>query len=165
MPGCAAVEMSERHADGLIDEPQREAIAAEVEEYLQLRSELRNREADVLIEQAAACLIKGDLIGTLLNTWIAGFHRRNDWRILIRDLFPGTPELVSINPAWKNWNDGVVEKVARTIYDEGRFEELPILADALEEAGCDQAALLAHLRSADPHYRGCWALDAILDRP
>jgi hypothetical protein len=53
-------------------------------------------------------------------------------------------------------------EIARRIYDEGRFHDLPRLADALEEAGCHTEALLAHCRSAEEHVRGCWALDAVL---
>jgi hypothetical protein len=41
---------------------------------------------------------------------------------------------------------------------------LAVLADALEDAGCDDADLLAHLRGPGPHVRGCWALDLILGK-
>jgi hypothetical protein len=41
---------------------------------------------------------------------------------------------------------------------------LGILADALEDAGCDHAGILTHLRSPGPHAPGCWALDLLLDR-
>ena len=52
--------------------------------------------------------------------------------------------------------------VARVIYQEQRFEDLPVLADALEDAGCAAPGVLAHLRGAGPHTRGCWALTAAL---
>jgi hypothetical protein len=51
--------------------------------------------------------------------------------------------------------------LARAVYDERAFDRLPILADALEEAGCDSAELLAHCRNSGPHVRGCWAVDAV----
>jgi hypothetical protein len=41
---------------------------------------------------------------------------------------------------------------------------LAVLSDALEEAGCDDAALLSHLRSPGPHVRGCWAMESILGK-
>ncbi|OWK46791.1 hypothetical protein FRUB_00490 [Fimbriiglobus ruber] len=41
---------------------------------------------------------------------------------------------------------------------------MPILADALEDAGCDNIDLLAHCRGTGPHVRGCWAIDLILDK-
>jgi hypothetical protein len=82
---------------------------------------------------------------------------------LLRDLF-GDPFRPSpaIDPAWLVWNDATVIKLAQSIYDDRRFEDLPILADALEEAGCTDAGLLAHCRGPGPHVRGCWAVDLIL---
>jgi hypothetical protein len=44
------------------------------------------------------------------------------------------------------------------------LERLPVLADALEDAGCDDRALLGHLRGPGPHVGGCWALDLILGK-
>jgi hypothetical protein len=80
-----------------------------------------------------------------------------------RDIFnPFRP--VTIDPTWLAWNDGTVVKLAQAIYDERAFDRLPILADALEEAGCDPAELLAHLRGPGPHVRGCWAVDFLLGR-
>lgn len=55
-----------------------------------------------------------------------------------------------------------VVKIAQAIYDDRSFDDLPILADALEEAGCDNAEFLAHCRGSGPHVRGCWALDLVL---
>src|SRR5262249_17270704 len=57
-----------------------------------------------------------------------------------------------------------VADLARTIYDDRSFDRLPILADALMDAGCADEQLLAHLRSPGPHVRGCWALDLILGK-
>jgi hypothetical protein len=62
------------------------------------------------------------------------------------------------------WRTPTVERLAVGIYDERRFDELPILGDALEDAGCAEAALLEHLREPGPHDRGCWALDLILGK-
>jgi PTS system fructose-specific IIA component/PTS system nitrogen regulatory IIA component len=57
------------------------------------------------------------------------------------------------------WNSGAVGRIAEGIYQAGTFAELPVLADALEDAGCIDRELLAHLRGPGPHVRGCWALD------
>jgi hypothetical protein len=67
-------------------------------------------------------------------------------------------------PRWLAWNGGVVRELARSAYDDRRFEELGILADALEEAGCTDTQILDHLRSNGPHVRGCWAVDLLLGR-
>jgi hypothetical protein len=62
-------------------------------------------------------------------------------------------------------NDGAAARLAQTAYAERNFAELPVLADALEDAGCAGAELLAHLRGPGPHTRGCWALDLVLAKP
>jgi hypothetical protein len=69
-----------------------------------------------------------------------------------------------IDPAWLAWHGGTVRQLAQAIYDERAFDRLPVLADALEEAGCDEADLLGHLRGPGPHLLGCWAVDALLGK-
>ena len=58
------------------------------------------------------------------------------------------------------WNHGLIPELARQIYDERRFDEMPILADALEDAGCTDDFIHSHARSTQ-HARGCCLLDAI----
>ncbi len=66
------------------------------------------------------------------------------------------------DPAWMTPS---VAALARAIYDERSFGRLAELADALQEAGCDNAALLAHCRGPGEHVRGCWVVDTILGLP
>jgi hypothetical protein len=73
--------------------------------------------------------------------------------------YPSRP--VTINPAWRTAN---VSALAQTIYDERAFDRLPILADALEDAGCDNADILNHCRQPGEHCRGCWVVDLVLDK-
>lgn len=67
-----------------------------------------------------------------------------------------------LNPDWLGWEDRIAWRLAQTIYDERAFDRLPILADALEEAGCTDRDILTHFRGSRAHVRGCWALDWIL---
>jgi hypothetical protein len=60
-------------------------------------------------------------------------------------------------------NDRAVGRVAQTISENGQFTDLPILVDALEEAGAT-GELVEHLRSPGPHVRGCWAVDLCLGK-
>ncbi|HYV39289.1 MAG TPA: hypothetical protein VE988_26610 [Gemmataceae bacterium] len=83
---------------------------------------------------------------------------------LIHELFGNPFQPVTIDPTWLGWNDGTIPKLAQTIYDDGAFDRLQTLADALEKAGCDNAEILAHLRGPGPHVRGCWVLDLILGK-
>lgn len=61
------------------------------------------------------------------------------------------------------WHSTVLA-IAQTIYHERRFDHMPILADALEEAGCTNADIIDHLRGPGPHARGCHVLDLILGK-
>jgi hypothetical protein len=91
---------------------------------------------------------------------------------LVREVFgnvfrPSPP----LPPAVPAWNDGTVRRLAEAIYEERQMPEgtlgaarLAVLADALLDAGADDEALLAHLRSPGPHVRGCWAVDLILGK-
>ena len=64
----------------------------------------------------------------------------------------------------KPWRTATAEALAASIYAARAFDQLPVLADALEDAGCDATDLLAHLRGPGPHIRGCWALDLVLGK-
>ena len=64
----------------------------------------------------------------------------------------------------RRWLASDVVALARTIYDESAFERLPDLADALEQAGCDNDDLLGHCRSRGAHAKGCWVVDLLLGK-
>jgi hypothetical protein len=81
--------------------------------------------------------------------------------VLLHDIFGNPFQPVTINPKWLTPN---VVAVAQTIYEQRRFQDIPILADALEEAGCTNAEVLGHCRSEGPHVRGCWVVDLILGK-
>jgi hypothetical protein len=90
---------------------------------------------------------------------------------LLRDVF-GNPfrRPPLIEPGVLQWNGGTIQRLADEAYEHRRLPSghldppmLAVLADALEEAGAD-AALVAHLREPGPHYRGCHALDQLLDK-
>lgn len=83
---------------------------------------------------------------------------------VLRDIIGNPFRPIPVDPAWLAWNDGTVVKLAQGIYDERAFDRLPVLADALEEAGCRDADMLAHCRQAGEHVRGCWVVDLILDK-
>lgn len=82
---------------------------------------------------------------------------------LLRDIFGDRGYPVTINRALLAWNGGTIPKLAHSIYEERRFEDLPILADALEEAGCTDQDILGHCRQQKAnHVRGCWVVDLLL---
>ena len=83
---------------------------------------------------------------------------------LLRDrVGPRTADLLLVRE-WLTWEGGLVRGLAEAIDEERAWDRMPILADALEDAGCAEPALLDHLRQAEGHARGCWALDLLLGR-
>jgi hypothetical protein len=68
---------------------------------------------------------------------------------------------VAVDPSWLT---STVVQLAQGIYDDRAFDRLPILADALQDAGCDNTDVLNHCRDAGPHARGCWVVDMLLGK-
>lgn len=87
---------------------------------------------------------------------------------LLRDIFGNPVRPVAFSTGWRT---PTVTNLAETIYDDrqlptGLFDNqrLAVLADALEDAGCDNEDLLGHLRGGGDHVRGCWAVDLVLGK-
>jgi hypothetical protein len=87
---------------------------------------------------------------------------------LIREIFGNPFRPAAIAPAWQT---PTILALAQAAYDNRTLPaggldpaRLAVLADALEEAGCDNADILSHLRSPGPHVRGCHALDLLLGK-
>lgn len=79
---------------------------------------------------------------------------------LARDIVgPPAPRRIGLDP--KHRTPAVIG-LARGMYETGDLGPLPVLAAALEEAGCSDAAVLGHCRSTEPHVRGCWVVDLVL---
>jgi hypothetical protein len=105
---------------------------------------------------------------------------------LLEEIF-GPTSVPSIAREWLEWNNGSVRQLAQAIYTEERWQDMLILADCLQEAGCDNEAILRHCRQTFAerleaagwtdrtvlqgsgnqrpwHRKGCWLLDRILGR-
>ncbi len=78
-----------------------------------------------------------------------------------RDIFGNPFRPVAVDPAWLT---STAVGLARGIYDDRAFDRLPILADALQDAGCENADILDHCRGDGPHVRGCWVVDLVLGK-
>jgi hypothetical protein len=63
-----------------------------------------------------------------------------------------------------SWRTEAVVALAEGIYAERAFERMPVLADALEDAGCAHADVLSHCRGDGPHVKGCWVVDLLTGR-
>ncbi len=80
---------------------------------------------------------------------------------LLRDIFGNPFRPVVFAPAWRS---EPVSALATGIYADRAFDRMPVLADALEEAGCDDTDILTHCRGPGPHVKGCWVVDLILGK-
>ena len=122
-----------------------------------------------LLQQLAANLVYDSddprsVIGYLVRSfeeWLAPVERARLVADIMRDIVGNPFRPVSFDPSW---GTSSVLALAQGIYVDRAFDRLPILADALEDAGCDHPDLLGHLRSGGPHVRGCWAVDLILGK-
>jgi hypothetical protein len=156
-----AVATAERYADGEATEEERAAACLEA---FNAWSDTHVPPADVT-ELAAARDAYGCSLGGLDNL---SHEPRREKAALLRCLVGNPFRPGTINPAWQR---PTVVSLAQAAYDNRTLpagtlenERLAVLADALEEAGCSDRALLSHLRGPGPHVRGCWGVDLILNR-
>ena len=80
---------------------------------------------------------------------------------LLRDIFGNPFRPVAFDPAWRTAD---TIGIAARMYDSRDFAAMPILADALEEAGCTSPDVLLHAREPGVHVRGCWVVDGVLGK-
>jgi hypothetical protein len=183
-----ALDIAERYADRLASAG--ELRAAESEGYLAVGEALPDFPGDVSDPVQAASLARYQAAGSVYysacdNSWLGARMTCQEaarassacaWPtgqkteqpaqcLLLRCLF-GNPFRPSppLPSAVLGWNDGTVVKIAQGIYEERASDRLPILHDALLDAGCDNEDILAHCRSDGPHVRGCWVIDIILGK-
>jgi hypothetical protein len=126
------------------------STALEVVRQLEL-----NQDANNLLRQVP-------FVGVITLIWNPGISKLRVFLChLIRDIFGNPLHPTAVDPTWLTTN---VVALAQAIYDERAFERMPILADALEDAGCTNDVVLAHCRGPGPHARGCWVVDLLLGK-
>ena len=80
---------------------------------------------------------------------------------LLRDIFGNPFRPITLDPRWLT---STVVDLAQAIYNERAFDRMPILSDALMDAGCDSEDIILHCRGDGPHVRGCWVVDLLLGK-
>jgi len=174
--GWPVVCLAERLADGTANQAEVDAALRDAEPILFDGERDQVRQARLNLHEAVRrlCGSAGDSamacssVGIALR-WLQGFAPETaEWAVqagLLRDLF-GNPfrPAPAIESGWLVAGGGSVVRLTRRIYDDRRFEDMPVLADALEEAGCRDEELLGHLRGSGPHARGCFPLDLLLGK-
>jgi hypothetical protein len=168
-----ALVVAELFADGLADEGQ---LNAAVEDATQARDAVRverlsgNRAGDRTARSAAIAAmmaVRFDIWQAAEESALAATRSslcptladaQREQADLVRDIMgnPFRPPAID-----QFWLTPAVVAVARAIYQEASFAQLPVLADALLDAGCSDVDILNHLRGPGPHALGCWALDLL----
>lgn len=170
-----ALEVFERFADGACDRKELRAARVVVERCLE-ESDRTNpvspnsnwpggypvtRHAAILLREAGRT--KPTIpIGQRWGYWACLGRHCPTAAALIRDIAGNPFRPVALNPDWRT---STVLSLAQHIYDSRDFSPMPILADALQDAGCDNDDILTHCRDANaPHVRGCWVVDLVLGK-
>jgi hypothetical protein len=165
MSGGRVVDAAEKHADGMVSK--REMREAADEELWHMNNWYRHMGAEE-VESAqalyrAVTAPRADEAAALVVEE-AGTDRAGIACSLLREVCGNPFRRVALDPAWLTWRDSTISKLAQVIYDDRAFDRLPILADALEDAGCTDADILSHCRQPSEHVRGCWVVDALLGK-
>jgi hypothetical protein len=154
-PSDQVEALAERLADGLAD-------AAEVAAARTAFSGPRIEAALLLPDAADAAEAVTGISERVPNP--AWPERSVVYACLLHEIAGNPFRAAALDPAWLCWGGGTVRQLAQAAYEEQRFGILPILADALEEAGCTNPEILGHCRSGLRHFRGCWAVDLLLEK-
>jgi hypothetical protein len=115
--------------------------------------------ADIVADSCAAAA------GCFSPTEYSALHNAEckEQKKLVLDILPP----IAVPAALVHWvahASGTPKAVARALDEQKAYGRLPILADALEDASCDEEAIISHLRGPGPHVRGCWVVDMILGK-
>jgi hypothetical protein len=140
----------------------------DVEEYIPLENDWTIKRVHIQVgRDGTGPWVEDNGGGTLLNDMPLDSGRRPlcpDDQLRIRRWVLRVVGTARIDPAWLSWSGGQVSRLAGAIREGKDCSALPILADALEEAGCTEVVILEHLRSPGPHGGRCWVVDLLLGR-
>jgi len=167
----AIVQVTERYLEGLASPEIQELFQRETyDRHSNLNFEIDSRAsfsastwstaAALLVSGASRRAIDGSVLtnGLFSPAWNRQLAENCH---LLRCLFGNPFRPVAVDPQWLT---STVTQLAQGIYDDRAFDRLPILADALQDAGCDNDDVLNHCRDTGPHARGCWVVDLVLGK-
>lgn len=166
-----AIEVAERFADGLADKGEVRQAKKAAAMVRQVRQKVTGTAAE-WAASAAHILLFGleesaqtSPIRAAIALRESGATTKDDeYQLqfeLLRDVFGNPFRTVAFDPMWRTSH---AVSLAASMYDGRDFSTMPVLADALQEAGCKDEAIQKHCRSAGPHVKGCWVVDLVLEK-
>jgi hypothetical protein len=157
------IELADRYADGNASDMERQQAWETIDtaKWEAVDAQYFGEAARLWVRQQAVARSMTSSSGVI---GLARSIRDGEAIALIYCIFGNPFRPVAIDPMWLRWHGSIIQQLAQTIYDERCFADLPILADALEDAGCDHSEILSHCRSPGPHVRGCWVVDLLLGK-
>ena len=160
-----AVEMAEARADLLISEQELEAHRYPAGALNDVVSDwLAMSVQSLAIPKADPSVVAYAVRSSVENDVFRHARRGLPYRPqadLVREVVGNPFRPIAFDPRWRTAD---VTQLARAIYDDRAFDRMPILADALMDAGCADDDVIGHCRWSGPHVRGCWVMDLILNR-
>jgi hypothetical protein len=187
-----AVEVAERFADGLV--PKRHLSAARSRAkratsqrdaaYIAWQTAFVKLSTDIIAQRTIYCAAAHPCSGDVKQESVTkGLLRKTFFKLfrtvtinpsssnikqesdavaaLLSDIFGNPFHPITQDPSWLT---STVLALAQQMYESRDFSPMPILADALQDAGCDNEDILNHCRQPGEHVRGCWCVDLLLDK-
>ncbi len=156
-----ACEIAEKAADGLVELP--DLCTRNGHTYRGLDAWLVHDDAAIVAAQGCTSGTKEEqkhytkLLREIIGSPAAWYEwplNRKEWTVNKQE----------IKAEWLSWEDSTVSRIAEAIYKERDFASMPILGDALENAGCEDRKILEHCHGPNTHVLGCWLLDLVLGK-
>jgi len=155
------IDALELRTDGLIGEDEFEEVRSGVQRFISrfpiALSVTACGEPDTIHAAHYASIYSAEG-GGLPSSYPAHRAKQCD---LFREILGNPFRPVAFDPSWRT---STAVAIAKGMYDSRDFSAMPILADALQDAGCEHADILDHCRGPGPHVRGCWVVDLVLGK-
>jgi len=171
-----AIHAAEQYADGQIDVAKLRAIRARASALFRekMSSHFGTAAAMAATRESALAAARQTQRAVIEGAWrwhwssnkplLKAVERTEQCRLLL-DIFGHLPfRELAVEPSILAVQESAIPKMAQSIYDARAFDRVPLLADALEDAGCHDADILSHCRTPGEHVRGCWVVDLLLGK-
>lgn len=161
--GDQMAQMLENYADGCPTDEQTQRVANYLEVCMYGGGLVNLPPSEITANQIPTSFRLLELSESMgdLFIWRLVPERSRRGCCILRDLFGDPFRPTIFDPAWRT---STVVGLANSAYLGRDFASLPILADALQDAGCEDETILSHCRADRKHVKGCWVLDAILEK-